>query len=1616
MKANMKAKKNKKRKLKDDCKKILDKVGTDLYDIFSAMCDHNPIQFLTIIMYRPQEFQNCYMAWKFASKLKPKEHIELDEIMSQYTNGLEALEHLIEWAIHHKKINSSDLFKNIHTKTLIEGGKKTSRISKQNILKAKQIAKSAHYIAEYLTPGKPGFNQNFSKQYSAQIQAIRNTKFSCHKDNGHWHLQPYQKSAIFLGSKSCLPVNRLLIIAPTGSGKTAIIQHIMASFNHDDRVKFFATPNENVQENFYSQIHEFHTSLATFLKKYSNINPKDLLMFNQNNTTKFVITKYRQHLQEARSKKMSYNQRQRNSKRLFGPDAWIPYSPLRSVLFKQLIRELVPCDNLDQFKELLKSNKPCVKRKNTSGSSKLTTFSRDYAYDTQAATTNNGLVMNPFNNRIIILDEVDQLFKHHDDIRFKMLIYMLKYATNTVLIGLTATPLIKGDSQYSDHTCRVLEMIKGKRSESDPLSSHVINTCSNEGFISYYNSMLPPLYPMTKPFIGNMQGKPVLGRIVFAQLHHDHKTEYQKQSKEIINQNPLHMLKLDNKIVNKFISYATSRYTDRFAKMERSYTKIVNNLDKLSNKSSCIFKTLMQDKRKTLVLFTHGMETFKTYIKQAHKDMYYDINNHDNHYKIAFIKHSTDSGTMALNKARLKAFNNSNNIHGEKICVMCADSSFFVGVNFKNVRRLILVTPPLNSTMYIQTVGRVLRMCTYDRLPQQERNVQIDIMVATLDPNRKLSDLTTTRFNELAQQHKDSKKPVLTIDEVLIYVLYQKIQSYRQRMDRIFAEPAIDKGWYNLPLPNDMDDAQEELEARCTAHGVESNEYQPERDITAIKKQEQDAYIHQKDSHIYGQRNNKGLGRQKANHDAKPVGIGVSKIKHHAERAKPLPKPLPVMDDREELRVAKKEFRNLSFPKITEAEFDVYKKFTQVPVQTFVYNGTKEVEDMIRTMSEYTNALVLVRDKYMEVQNFGESDNFHIEVLLASAAKRWKQLESFYNNNFTGQGMKPWTKVIGINLYYITYKDALKTKRKVYVQYEPDVKIVRPVLFTNLKAWMESTGDKTLTDVDYHKIYQSMPEFRKPENKVRFKEQQTKKINKDGSVDVMVDIKVPTLAGFNDEISAKEALSQPASYNRIVEIYSNILMNFLQVPMQQIKAHKDQSTHLVFHVYSVKQQVLEESNVESALNLHLLDPDPNQELLIPVKRMDGHTEDYVLKVRQNVTSSNIMDYVNYSVGAQLPKRKPQTTFYTKHEHFTKPHVSYPSSKEILNNNNGNIWIIVGSNNKFRIYATPTPLPTVPMVDPYRDQPMYQKAKNENKPFVLLNQIKNEPWQMAVTKPYASIRQFALHASDHEYDEFWKACVNVKERFESERGSTLYMYTDQDPSLAIFHVNFSIDRPAMPSRLPVVKPNTIPHTQTQQPTQQIQQITQLPSHVQTILPKTHHQKTNQKKVKFADKVLISMKKDTCAKQGDEIYLLAINIPNINLPKYKAMVLVEKIDGVYTLPHITWNKIQTKTYPLLNISTSIEYTEEEEVDKHIERLIKKLNLGSSNSRNASMDLSNQNTCVKIVVKQFSNINSTNLASNMELISLDKLFTLNKTSEVLKGVQTNMKSFVDTYINNL
>jgi len=357
---------------------------------------------------------------------------------------------------------------------------------------------------------------------------------------------------------------------------------------------------------------------------------------------------------------------------------------------------------------------------------------------------------------------------------------------------------------------------------------------------------------------------------------------------------------------------------------------------------------------------------------------------------------------------------------------------------------------------------------------------------------------------------------------------------------------------------------------------------------------------------------------------------------------------------------------------------------------------------------------------------------------------------------------------------------------------------------------------------------------------------------------------------------------------------------------------------------------------------------------------------------------------------------------------------FPSSKEILNRNNGNVWIMVDQDGKFHIHDTKTNLPTEATVDPYRSQPKFQMAQVRNEPYVLLDQVK--PWQMAVTKPMASIRSFALHASESEWNKFWEACLEVKKEYEEQNGTTLYMYTDHKPSLAQFHVNFSINMPKVPATIPKKK--------------KVQDMSHLDLKVgQSQWVMLMKERMNDPKYKddpevqaFAQKYfqigkIPSAPKQApkewqvaqggCAKPGDEVYMIVINTSDIygKVKKDFARLLVMIKGGIYDLVHTTWKK---------------DTTPERSMEEYLRRIAydtPMLALTSFSDVTDTVDFTNQESCVRVLINYTGKKWDTSRSSEkVDMVSLEDFWKLRPTSSVLKAVQVHMKGVMDRYFERL
>ena len=1476
----------------------LEEIRRELYDL----CPHPPSVYLHEL---ESNFTNLvYQQWKAASFLTPKQHIQLDKQRSSLSK--DAFLTLLQ--------NTPPNSPNSPNSPTIKGGQKKIR------------------------RGQAGFNQHLTSKYQTVVENVRKRPFQCAKKGTKWQFQPYQMSTTFLASPKCPEVKNMLIVQATGSGKTPEIHSILSNYIKDDRVKLFLVPDAAIQANFYRALTNFDTHLAKFVKS-NHGHPEQLLTFKA--AAPYTIRTYKTYLNSVQGI-LKFSKRMVRARKIFGQKPYEPCAPVRTVLLQDLL-SLFEETSMDLFLEKLKRNEPCIVPKvnpsNQKFQHKLVTLRPDYGYNAQAREVKDGMIRNPLNNRIIVLDEIHTLFYHASMTKVRMLIYMLQYAVNTIVIGLTATPLLTSDAAFSEHTCRILEMIKG-RLGCDPLRATAArNLQSNEGFITYFNSLVPPLYPR------------IQNRVIFSVLK---STNYDRYVREVAAQSGKDPLKLLDLNYGKLAGYATSKYLDQTAKQDRIIGKLVHDFEDNANKLACLWQTLQtKQKVKTVVLFVQGLESFRAFVAKKYPQyMFNPQGKHGKHgkkFSIGFMeKHNPHTAQY------LKIFNHPKNLRGQYFTVNCIDLANSVGTSFEGARRFVIVSSALTAMDDRQWRGRILRMCAFDKLPPNERTVQIDIMVSTLDPRRRTRDLTDeTRFEALSHQHMASSKPVLTVDEVAYHSLQQDIATYTTKMQQIFQRHAMDNTWFTVPSVTNSSILEEKT---CQADEPHHPSNFPKPNTphkpNKLHKPHKPHKPHKRSPEFPDPLDSSPKKMYKPNkYDAsspsffgkEPKGIGVPALESYHEHAVQY-KLRPSLSDDQEIKLSRQKFRHLALASISEYEFDMYKGTMQVPnmsVTTYVYTHPKEIPDMIQEMRKRTNALVLVKDHFPKNPDFGHDEAFDIRILLAEAAKKWKALAHFYNKYFVGESMQAWTAVRGVALYYIPYKN------RVYVQYEPNIRLVRPVLFVNFKAWMESLGDKSTTKLDFHRIYQQMGEWRRSKDKLRFQKYHLKR-NKDGTQNIMLELRVPDLINQELYLEGLRVLESPQTFANLVQFYKLILYKFFE--SQGIYAKVSGKQYILFSIMNVNPNLFHE-HFEEEVNHVLLNPDPKHNYPVMVKGYDGQDVPYYVKGWHGVTSQNLHEYIRYSLTGKMPSRISGVVTS-----------GFPSTKQVLAQNNGNVRLVLTVHGYKMVNVAP--LPQAPAVHAF-DLP---KTKH--------------PWiqhgnRLVVTRPMASVKAFALHASEKEWTQFWTTVQHLLHESEHVK----LAYTSSFP--AQFHVTFG---------------NTLPQNIETNP-QQIQD--PLPTQPPKVQIKEKEEKEEEKpqeeekppKPKEEEKVWSFT--HTCP-EIHRVMGLFFYIPVGQKPSLNAQIFMVKHGGKWTLP-------SARTM--------------EELEQDLRARIVEGTLGLNSLKDQKLDFKSQGTCMRVQF-QFTTQKWHTARAPMEVkfMSLFEFWNMAHVSQIVEQIQKLGKEVIYEYIQAL
>lgn len=529
-------------------------------------------------------------------------------------------------------------------------------------------------------PGDPGFNNYlYKKMKKAKLKLKLNCKGKnfAHQDTVKYCLHP------------STPIDRLLVIHRTGSGKTRIMINVLNNYFFDRRPKIIIFPTQETVNNFYTQLMSFKNRYSDMIK----IEYPDLIKELNN------ISTYNKALQKLKNHLALLGELGKYKKGL------TQMAPLRAYRYSVAGGE-----------SIFKGNSPL-----------------DPIFKIDFKSRNS---YDEYSNKIVLMDEFHNLICPSLELsKYKKKLVSLKehlqHAKNSVIVGFTATPIVDGLEKGKE----LLNVIKGYNYKSK----------NNEGFVSYFNSLPSAIYPtvITKKMFIRLEKnqkdvslekikksrksfKPTSNYEAYAKAYFNRPSEQSFKTKSARKA----ALKMCN-YINTGIYYTQVRFLKEYFKKNNHKRKEIAKL--WATKMFYVIKDIEKHKKKSLILIhrSTGFKALLEIFKEISKAKLFP--NCKFCYTKAYDKHDSKN---------IIEFSKKNNLKGKKIKIIIADSSQFgEGVSFLGVREMYLFNPSLTYSDYLQLRGRVIRACSsHHALPKSERNVTINICIGEVDKPLKSID------------------------------------------------------------------------------------------------------------------------------------------------------------------------------------------------------------------------------------------------------------------------------------------------------------------------------------------------------------------------------------------------------------------------------------------------------------------------------------------------------------------------------------------------------------------------------------------------------------------------------------------------------------------------------------------------------------------------------------------------------------------------------------------------------------------------------------------------------------------------------------------------------------
>lgn len=505
------------------------------------------------------------------------------------------------------------------------------------------------------------------------------------------HPEPFahtQTASWLVGPET--PIDRLLVIHRTGSGKTNAMIHTLDLYFSDPRAKVIVFPNAEIVRNFYDKMYNERTQYSAFVEARAQA-------YGHANTMKYFKS----------TLSMDGELHKRG-------DLGELASPLRPMTYSIAGgRSVFPSGG---------------------GKPKLPIFK--IGWDGR----------NPFDNKIVLMDEVHNLIRPSvgTDKRLKTRLDRLRKALfsarNSVIVGLTATPFVKTEQDGKE----LLQMIRGEEYKDAP---------TNQGFISYFNTLPTTIYPEMKPGTSAMN-------IIQIELEGANKKKYETKAKERKLSNDQ-----DKRRDQLFALMGYCNMAGYYTQANRSDFRrhLRSNPEEYATKLDAIANDAFTTGKKTAILIHRrlGFECLRQVMIGLDPK---NVNRYAFMGKPKTMKEKNDNQV-------LKKFNASDNMRGEKIRILVLDAETFgEGIDLIGVRDFFIAHPAASYSQYKQWIGRVLRACAYSSLDARERNVTVQMYLATL-----------------------GSPDDLTADEILFELMRSETIQMEKSMRDIFGTDAVDR-------------------------------------------------------------------------------------------------------------------------------------------------------------------------------------------------------------------------------------------------------------------------------------------------------------------------------------------------------------------------------------------------------------------------------------------------------------------------------------------------------------------------------------------------------------------------------------------------------------------------------------------------------------------------------------------------------------------------------------------------------------------------------------------------------------------------------------------------------